>query len=321
MELGIGVIGLGVHARRAHIDHLPGLPARLVAVCDTDAAKMADFPDARACADETALLADPGVHAVMVMTPDRFHVASALAALEAGKHVFVEKPVIDRFEDVALLREAVATAARLGLVLTTCHPRRFDRPFLWLKGSLDRFRAAFGPVLEFRFDFSYAEPRPETAGHHRSLLLDHFGHEVDLMHFLFGRRPFAAQTLFDAADRYHVAGARDDGMAFAFSGTRMLRVPAYPESCAVRFARGEVAMDMQGGLARVFDREAGTAVEEACGTTDYDGRFSAVNRDFVLAALGIGPGYLEPEDLLVNNLSAVSLADARAYVWNPGAGA
>jgi hypothetical protein len=114
-----------------------------------------------------------------------------------------------------------------------------------------------------------------------------------------------------------VVGARDDGMAFSFSGTRMLRKPNYPEACAVRFARGEVLMDMQGGLARVFDREAGTVAEEACGSTDYDGRFSAVNRNFVLAALGYGPNYLEAEDLLVNNLSAATLADRRAYAWHP----
>jgi predicted dehydrogenase len=170
--LGIGVIGLGVHARRAHIDHFGALPAELVAVHDTDAAKMADFPRATAYGSEHDLLADPRVDAVMVMTPDRFHVGLA-----------------------------VMWASREKLVLTTCHPRRFDRPFLWLRDNLGRFREAFGDPLEFRFDFSYALPRPETAGNHRSLLLDHFGHEVDLMHFLFGRCRFDATRLFDSDDR------------------------------------------------------------------------------------------------------------------------
>jgi len=314
-DLGIGMVGLGVHARRAHIDHLGGLPARLAAVHDTDAAKMADFPAARAHAGEADLIGDPGVDAVMVMTPDRFHVRTALASLRAGKHCFVEKPVIDRSGDEGLLHEAIAVARAGGLVLTTCHPRRFDRPFLWLRDNLDGLHDALGAALEFRFDFSYAMPRPGTAGHHRSLLLDHFGHEVDLMHYLFGRRPFDATRLCDGDDRYHVVGMRDDGMAFSFSGTRMLRQPVYPEACWVRFARGEVSMDMQSGIARVTDREVGTTREERCGRTDYEGRFSAVNRVFVDAALGLGADYLEAEDLIVNNLSAVSLAETGTYRW------
>lgn len=319
-RLGIGVIGLGVHALRAHIDHFGGLPARLVSVRDTDAAKMAKFPEAKACADEAAMLADPEVDAVMVMTPDRFHIGTALAALKAGKHVFVEKPVIDRAEDEGLLREAVALAAASGRVLTTCHPRRFDPPFIWLKANLGRLTEGLGEPLGFGFDFSYHAPRPETRGLHRSLLLDHFGHEVDLMHFLFGRRPFEASRLVDGELRYHVTGVRDDGLTFSFHGTRMLRKPVYPESCTVRFARGEMLMDMQGGLARIFDRDNGTVREEACGTTDYDVRFRAVNGTFVRAALGLGPDYLEAEDLLVNNLSAVALAEDGSFSW-PTAGA
>ncbi len=319
--LGIGVIGLGVHARRAHIKHLDGLPAELVAVHDTDAARMADFPKARAYGSEHDLLADPAVEAVMVMTPDRFHVGSALAALAAGKHVFVEKPIIERASDADRLRLAVMVAAQEGLVLTTCHPRRFDAPFLWLRDNLDRFRTKLGHLLEFRFDFSYALPRPETAGNHLSLLLDHLGHEVDLMHFLFGRRAFSATRLFDGDDRYHVVGARDDGMAFSFSGTRMLREPEYPETCFLRFARGEVQMDMQTGVARTVDREFAVTTDEACGMTDYDGRFAAVNRNFVLAALGYGANYLDAEDLLVNNLSAVGLARRQTYAWGPSVGA
>jgi hypothetical protein len=68
---------------------------------------------------------------------------------------------------------------------------------------------------------------------------------------------------------------------------------------------------------RIFDRENATVRKDLCGQTDYDGRFSAINRTFVLAALGIGPNYLEADDILVNSLSAVALADGHAYSWQP----
>lgn len=59
------------------------------------------------------LLADPLVDAVHVLTPTRHHVETALACLEAGKHVLIEKPVAESKEDIARLQQAAKRSGRV----------------------------------------------------------------------------------------------------------------------------------------------------------------------------------------------------------------
>lgn len=94
----------------------------LAAVCDLDEARAAQVARAAGCADvETsfdALLARDDVDAVAIATPARTHHALVMAALRAGKHVVVEKPIADS-ADAA--REMVTEAQARGLVLMTDH--------------------------------------------------------------------------------------------------------------------------------------------------------------------------------------------------------
>jgi predicted dehydrogenase len=59
------------------------------------------------------LLADPRVDAVHVLTPIEHHVSTALASLNAGKHVLIEKPVATSKEEIASLREAAQRSGRV----------------------------------------------------------------------------------------------------------------------------------------------------------------------------------------------------------------
>lgn len=310
------VVGLGTHARRGHVDHFAASGIELVAAADTSPAALEAFRATRegaACElgqDYRPFLLRDDVEAVFVMTPDRFHVEQTFHALYNGKHVFCEKPMADA-ASLDRLGVCLALARERGVVLTSCHPRRFDRPFMWLRDRLPALVERLGPAIEFRFDFLYA--KPSKAGLHAGLLADHFNHEIDLLHFLFGHAPFSARRLFDDEVRYHAAGIRDDGIAFAFGGTRMLDAPRYPETAAVRFARGELRLDTGTGVARIEDRDAREAWDEECGTTDYDGRFRAVNRDFAETVRGLAPGYLEPRDLWVNTESSVRLTTEGFY--------
>lgn len=120
--LGVGVIGAGwmghVHARAyARLPHhYPdlGIRARLVAVADTVPSQAEDFaarytPD-RVHADWPALLKDPEVDAVSVTAPNAFHRDIAVAAAQAGKHLWIEKPVGLTADDARAVAEAVARA-------------------------------------------------------------------------------------------------------------------------------------------------------------------------------------------------------------------
>src|SRR6266849_5972023 len=96
--LRIGVLGCGPIAQFAHFDACrKARNAELYAICDVAEdllAKMAAVYEPRVTFREfDDMLADPQVEAVIVATSDQFHVPLTLKALEAGKHVLVEKPL------------------------------------------------------------------------------------------------------------------------------------------------------------------------------------------------------------------------------------
>jgi predicted dehydrogenase len=94
-------------------------------------------------------LADPGVDAVVLCSPHRFHSAQIVAAAEAGKHVFCEKPFSTTVADADVALAAVAAA---GVRLGVGHERRFEPPVVELG---ERCRAGeLGTPLVFEGNFS-----------------------------------------------------------------------------------------------------------------------------------------------------------------------
>ena len=122
--IGAGVIGK-VHARTlAELSDV----ARLVAVVDTDISKARALADAYGVAvatdDLAAVLARDDVDAVSVCTPSGVHADGAVAALEAGKHVVVEKPLDITLKAADLVRDA---EQRTGGTVAVISQHRFDR--------------------------------------------------------------------------------------------------------------------------------------------------------------------------------------------------
>lgn len=116
--IGIALLGCGRIADLQVLGYLAHPHCRLVAVCDLDA----DLAQARARTwgadrwydDPEALLADPEVDAVDILTPHHLHAEHARAALEAGKHVSLQKPPARTLEELARVE---AAAAGSGCVL------------------------------------------------------------------------------------------------------------------------------------------------------------------------------------------------------------
>jgi len=128
----VGVIGLGLIWIREHRPVLETLSAHFtfVAFCDTSAERRAaiaqDFPSATVVADYQSLLQLPAVEAVLVLTPIALNAPVALAALRAGKHVWMEKPIARSVaEGQTLIRTAQAVGRRL-FVLEQLTYRRVD---------------------------------------------------------------------------------------------------------------------------------------------------------------------------------------------------
>jgi predicted dehydrogenase len=115
--VGTAVVGYGYWGPNLarNVAECPQL--RLAALCDLEPAHRRLFsrrhPDARAVGDLDALLSDPSIDAVVIATPPQTHHALAKRALQAGKHVLVEKPLATRLEDAHELAEIAGTNGRV----------------------------------------------------------------------------------------------------------------------------------------------------------------------------------------------------------------
>jgi predicted dehydrogenase len=124
-RIGVGFIGCGGR-HHAHWDALSSLKTKqneaveFVAACDIyrprrDKAVAASRGTAKGYADYRELLADPNVDLVVIATPDHHHAPQAIAALRAGKHVYVEKPITHwrQFELLKQLSQVAVSAPGL----------------------------------------------------------------------------------------------------------------------------------------------------------------------------------------------------------------
>jgi predicted dehydrogenase len=266
-----------------------------------------------------ALLADAEADAVLIASPDRFHLPQLQGAVQAGKHVFCEKPLCTAIEELERLKLILKEAGEKQLSITSCHPRRFDPPYVWIKDNLQQLTQRYGNVLKISLDFCYHKSSELKAGlHGGSLLLDHANHEIDYVNFLLGRSGMRMTRLADGADHYALSGVRDDGVILQFHGTRRLSSRIYPETIHIRFERGELELNTYDPrLSRVVDHEHIRHEHRAPPTrndgqhavdhpvTDYEQRFHDLNDDWLESILGAKAGYLSAEDLLCNTALSV----------------
>jgi predicted dehydrogenase len=127
--LRMGVLGAGLIAQAAHLEACKkARNIELYALCDSAAdlvTKVASiFEPSKTYTDADALLADDKVEAVIVAVADQFHVPMAVRALEAGKHVLVEKPMGVNVAECERLRDAARETPGLHVQVGTM--RRFD---------------------------------------------------------------------------------------------------------------------------------------------------------------------------------------------------
>ncbi len=244
--LGVGIIGAGVMGRTHAAAYLAagaaGLPVTLLAVTgDHETAVPGNPPRAP---DARSLLARSDIHAVSICTYTDSHVELALAALTAGKHVLVEKPVALRSREV----ERLAAAARdAGLVCMPAMCMRFWPGWPWLR---DRVLAgSFGAVLAA--EFTRLSPRPAwgvefygDSGRSGGALFDLHIHDVDFIRWCFGDPTLvtSAGSGQDVRTSYQIPG----GPAGVSAQGAWLDDPAAPFTMryTVRFEEAEVRFDL-----------------------------------------------------------------------------
>ena len=195
--LRIGIIGTGAIAD-AHIRGWRAFPddARIVAVADVvpgrAAAKAADvgLGDVAVYEDTDAMLREERLDIVSVVTPPSTHAGVTIAALDAGVHVLVEKPMAPSLEQCDAM---LAAQRRSGKVLSVVAQNRFRDDTATLKAVLDS--GLIGSVSHVRVDSAWWRGVPyydlawrgtwEQEG--GGCTLNHAIHHVDLLLWLMGR--------------------------------------------------------------------------------------------------------------------------------------
>ncbi|MBW9431574.1 oxidoreductase [Atlantibacter hermannii] len=187
-NIRVGLIGYGYASKTFHAPLIVGTPGMtLAAVSSSDASKVhADWPNVTVFSDPKQLFNDPSLDLIVIPTPNDTHFPLARAAMEAGKHVVVDKPFTVTLSQA---RELEAMAKSRGLVLSVFHNRRWDSDFLTLKGLIAEGKLGEVSYFESHFDRYRPQVRNrwrEQAGPGSGIWYDLGPHLIDQALVLFG---------------------------------------------------------------------------------------------------------------------------------------
>ena len=142
-QLNVGLVGFGLAGRTLHAPLIVASGMRIAAVVTRqNEAVRESFPEAQVKSSIEALFEVQPLDLVVVVSPNRWHYAQGLLALQAGKHVVVDKPLATTAAEGAALAQA---AGRAGRKLAVFHNRRWDSDFLTMRALLEA-----GTLASFR---------------------------------------------------------------------------------------------------------------------------------------------------------------------------
>ncbi len=182
--ISVAVIGAGYWGPNLIRNFATCPDTNLVAVCDRDAARLekvlAPYPAVDGVTELATLLKRSDIDAVAIATPVRTHAPFAMAALEAGKHVLVEKPFAHSVSDAERM---VALADQRGLTLMVDHTYVFSPSVRKIRELLDA-----GELGEL----CYIDSVRINLGmfqHDVNVVWDLAPHDLSIIDFLLGRLP------------------------------------------------------------------------------------------------------------------------------------
>lgn len=207
----MAVVGYGYWGSK-HVRVLSKIPGVTVTIVDADAKRRhvasIQFPTARLSTTLDHVLDD--VDAAIIATPPTSHVAAALPALAAGKHLLIEKPLATSVDDAELL---VATAARAGAVLMVGHTFEYN-PAVWkVKEIIDS--GVIGRVL-------YIDMQRLSLGRYQSdcdVIWDLATHDISIASYFLDELPSSAAVWAQRNIGVHHADVAYLRLDFARCGT------------------------------------------------------------------------------------------------------
>jgi predicted dehydrogenase len=217
-EIGVALVGSGGLARWAHLPNLKKISGvRLRAVHSASGPRGKSyalrFGADYCCTDYGEILKDPSIDAVIITSRNQHHASQCVGALQAGKHVFVEKPMALTEQEC---RELLAAVSSSGKHLTVGFNRRFAPFYLELKKGLDR---RSGPaVLNCRVNSpgisgSYWMADPSIGG----AILGEACHFIDLMYWLLNSEPVSVSAYSLPTGKKEPIGENNVAASFCFA--------------------------------------------------------------------------------------------------------
>lgn len=199
MALGVGVIGCGAMGQ-IHLRSLLARPGdvRVVGVCDPhpDQIAAAGLPaGVTVFADSRALVEHPEIDLVVIASPASLHAPDLVMALEAGKLVYCEKPLVTSMDDQQRIH---AAEDRHGKAMVWVgFMRRWDPSFLALKTDLES--GAIGAVSHAIL--SHRNPSVPESFTNADYMLETFIHEFDALRWLLGTEVATIEVRGDRRSR------------------------------------------------------------------------------------------------------------------------
>jgi len=291
--VGVGVIGLGFMGRThlaAYRDAAAaGLPCRVVAICDRKGTAAGSMPEragnlqvsgsgalfdpaaVRMAADSADLLQDPAVELVSICTPTDTHADLAVRALEAGKHVLVEKPLA---LDPAECERVERAAARSGKLCMPAFCMRFWPGWSWLKERIAD--GAYGAVRSAMFQRLSAPPDWSADFYRNSArtggaLCDLHIHDADFVQWCFGEPDAVAST--GSVDHVTTLYRYRRGPAHVVAEGGWDHTPGFPFTMryVVVFEHATATFDLARPTPLLVARGGALEVVELPAGTGYDG--------------------------------------------------
>ena len=330
-KIRLGIIGFGGMGQAHATNLLAGKVPRceLVAACDAVEANLKKFPQLRGFATPEALFAAKCVDAVLIATPHFAHTSLGIAALEAGLHTLVEKPISVHKADAERL---IAAHTNKRLVFAAMFNQRTDPYYQAIRqlvrgGELGAVRRVNWAITNwFRTGAYYGMGgwRATWKGEGGGVLLNQCPHNLDLFQWIFGMP--SRVTGFCTFGRYHDIEVEDDvtaylefagGMHASFitstgeaPGTNRLEIAAERgrlvyEDDKITYTRNDVPMsEFSRTSPEAFGRPATQLVPVPA--EGHGGQHNAILQNFTAAILD-GATLLSPAE---EGIHSVELANA-----------
>ncbi|MDY3031423.1 MAG: Gfo/Idh/MocA family oxidoreductase [Clostridia bacterium] len=271
--VGIGNMG-SAHAECIFKGNIKGMT--LAAICDNNAERLQSFsaahPCVKVCGSIDEIVESDGIDAVIIAVPHRLHVDFAEKALEAGKHVLVEKPV-----DITVSKAMRINDKKSDKVFGIMFNQRTNPLFVKAReivrgGQLGELKNTVWIVTNWFRTQSYYDSgdwRATWAGEGGGVLLNQAPHNLDIWQWICGMPD--SVTAFCDIGQYHNIEVEDSARIFAkykngAQGTFITSTGEYPGTNRLEISGDRGKLVLENGVLKWWRLDK--PVSEVCGTSE-----------------------------------------------------